>query len=273
MDRTLLLVDDEENILRSLMRLLRRDGYKILTADGGQAGLDVLARNEVGVIVSDERMPGMSGVEFLSRVKALYPETVRIVLSGYTDLKSVTDAINEGAIYKFLTKPWDDDLLRANLKAAFKHYELARENERLAAELMRLNEELRGANERLARSVETKSRHMQINVQSLQVTQELLECLPLGVLGVGEDNVVAMANLKAHEILKPPSGLIGVLAAEVLPDAVNAVLEEGVRQGAPVTGHVQVDGGRPLRVYTCRLGQASPAKGCLVLLTPGDQGP
>lgn len=76
------------------------------------------------VIISDQRMPEMSGTEFLSQVKAIHPNTVRIVLSGYTDLKSVTDAINQGAIYKFLTKPWDDSQIREHIQQAF-HYHAA----------------------------------------------------------------------------------------------------------------------------------------------------
>lgn len=140
--RTILLVDDEENILRSLERLLRQDGYDILKAGSGNIGLELLKQHEVGVIISDQRMPGMTGVEFLSQVKELYPRTVRIVLSGYTELKAVTDAINKGAIYKFLTKPWEDDLLRENVREAFRHHELARENERLARELQEAQDEL-----------------------------------------------------------------------------------------------------------------------------------
>lgn len=141
-ERTLLLVDDEENVLRSLVRLLRRDGYNILTANSGEEGLSILAQHRVGVILSDQRMPGMSGVEFLSRVKELYPETVRVVLSGYTELKSVTDAINRGGINKFLTKPWDDNLLRAYLSEAFRRYEISLEKERLERELNRVIHEL-----------------------------------------------------------------------------------------------------------------------------------
>ena len=85
----------------------------------------LLRNNSVGVILSDQRMPEMSVVEFLSQVKQLYPDTIRIVLSGYTDLNSVTDAINHGAIYKFLTKPWEDDLLRENISKGFNHFSLA----------------------------------------------------------------------------------------------------------------------------------------------------
>lgn len=118
--QTLLLLDDEENILRALMRVLRRDGYRILMATRAQDAFELLAKHEIQVILSDQRMPEMSGTEFLSRVKDLYPNTMRMVLSGYTDLKSVTDAINKGAIYKFLTKPWDDELLREDVAQAFR---------------------------------------------------------------------------------------------------------------------------------------------------------
>jgi diguanylate cyclase (GGDEF)-like protein/PAS domain S-box-containing protein len=120
--KTLLLLDDEENILRALARVFRRDGYRILSTTSISEAFKLLAENDVQVIISDQRMPEMSGTEFLSQVKAIHPETVRIVLSGYTDLKSVTDAINEGAIYKFLTKPWDDKQIRAHIQQAFQYH-------------------------------------------------------------------------------------------------------------------------------------------------------
>ncbi|EKT4067133.1 EAL domain-containing protein [Stenotrophomonas maltophilia] len=122
-DRTLLLLDDEENVLRSLVRLFRRDGYRILAAGNVRDAFDLLAINDVQVILSDQRMSDMSGTEFLGRVKMLYPDTIRLVLSGYTDLNTVTDAINRGAIYRFLTKPWNDDELRKHIHQAFRTYE------------------------------------------------------------------------------------------------------------------------------------------------------
>ncbi|MDR3369257.1 EAL domain-containing protein [Rhodoferax sp.] len=121
--RTLLLVDDEPNVLSSLNRLLRRDGYRILTTTSAREGLDLLATHAVQVIISDQRMPEMSGTEFLSRVKQLHPQSMRMVLSGYTDLNTVTQAINEGAIYKFLTKPWNDNEVRETVRLAFRAYE------------------------------------------------------------------------------------------------------------------------------------------------------
>jgi len=125
--QTLLLVDDEPNILASLSRLLRREGFQILTALSPSEAFEHLAKQPVQVILSDQRMPEMSGTEFFARVRQLYPNTIRIVLTGYTDLDSVTGAINRGAIYKFLTKPWDDDQLREQIRDAFR---MAKETQR-----------------------------------------------------------------------------------------------------------------------------------------------
>ncbi|HEY9279664.1 MAG TPA: EAL domain-containing protein [Eoetvoesiella sp.] len=119
-DRTLLLLDDEENILKALTRLLRRDGYRILLAKTPSEAFSILATHNVQVVVSDQRMPEMTGTEFFSSVKEIYPGTVRLILSGYTDLRSVTEAINRGSIYKFLTKPWDEEELRGEIAQAFK---------------------------------------------------------------------------------------------------------------------------------------------------------
>jgi diguanylate cyclase (GGDEF)-like protein/PAS domain S-box-containing protein len=129
-ERVLLLVDDESNVISALKRILRRDGYRILSAGGAQEGLELLAKHPVGVILSDQRMPGMTGIEFLSKVKVMYPNIVRMVLSGYTEVSTMTEAINRGAIYKFLTKPWEDAPLRATIKEAFLRHETKRDEER-----------------------------------------------------------------------------------------------------------------------------------------------
>jgi diguanylate cyclase (GGDEF)-like protein/PAS domain S-box-containing protein len=119
---TVLLVDDEANILASLKRTLRREGYDILTATSAAEGFSLLAKNSVQVIVSDQRMPEMNGTEFLSRVKNLYPETVRMVLSGYSEISAVTDSINKGAVYRFMLKPWDDERLKEEISGALRHW-------------------------------------------------------------------------------------------------------------------------------------------------------
>jgi diguanylate cyclase (GGDEF)-like protein/PAS domain S-box-containing protein len=129
-ERILLLVDDEANVLSALKRILRRDGYHILSAGSAQEGLELLARHPVGVILSDQRMPGMTGIEFLSKVKVMYPDIVRMVLSGYTEVSTMSDAINRGAIYKFLTKPWEEKPLREAIQEAFVRHETQRDEER-----------------------------------------------------------------------------------------------------------------------------------------------
>jgi diguanylate cyclase (GGDEF)-like protein len=120
--RTLLIIDDEPSVLAALNRLLRRDGYHILMASGAAQGFEMLALHPVHVILCDQRMQGTSGTEFLGKVKEMYPDTFRIVLSGYTDLDTIMDAINLGALYRFFTKPWDNEALRGSIRAAFRHY-------------------------------------------------------------------------------------------------------------------------------------------------------
>lgn len=122
-ERTVLLVDDEPNVISALRRLLVREGFRVITANSGFEGLEKLATHPAQVILSDQRMPSMSGTDFLRRVKELHPDTVRIVLSGYADLDTITSAVNEGAIYKFLHKPWDDELLCEHLHDAFLYHD------------------------------------------------------------------------------------------------------------------------------------------------------
>jgi len=218
MERTLLLVDDEPNILQSLKRLLRRGGYRILTAEGGQEGLELLEDNVVQVIVSDARMPRMGGIEFLDKARARWPDCIRIMLSGYTDLEAVIQAVNRSAIYKFLPKPWEDDLLRDHIEEAFRQYELKDENNRLSKELQAANEELALINQDLEKRVEKKTRQSMLNLATLKIAQDVLEHLPIGVIGVSEDNLIAVANQRALELFNEgKSGLVGCMADAVLP--------------------------------------------------------
>ncbi|KAF0191817.1 MAG: response regulator receiver [Gammaproteobacteria bacterium] len=271
MAKTLLLVDDEENILRSLARLFRRDDYQVLTANSGADGLKLLETNNVGVVISDQRMPNMSGVEFLRAVKKQCPATVRIVLSGYTDLKSVTDAINEGAIYKFLTKPWDDDLLRANVREAFRRYELVQENERLGQELKKVNENLRIANEAMAANAEQRNQAGAMNIRALQVIQEILEAMPFAVLGIGEDGMIAVANGKAAEILGPVEfGLLGNQVEQVVPVEILACYRRGA-EGNGLGHETAVIAGRTLEIWAASMGGSSMATGGVLLILPRGQ--
>lgn len=268
MTRTLLLVDDEENILRALTRVFRRDGYTLLTANSGEAGLDLLAQHEVGVVISDQRMPEMTGVEFLNRVKKQYPDTLRIVLSGYTELKSVTDAINQGAVYKFLTKPWEDDLLRKQVEEAFAHYELRNENRRLTTALQQSNAELAALNRDLEQRVEEKTHELRLNLHALSIAHDVLEQFPLAVLGIDDSGMIAIANRTAHQMAGAPvGGLLGVMADTVLPPALRAAIHT-LPQPESTTVTVEFATGQRTELWCHYLDETAHARGRIVVLRP-----
>lgn len=134
--RTILFVDDEEKVLKSLQRGLLDEPYNCLFANSGQEALQILERNEVHVICTDMRMPEMNGLELLRIVKDKYPQIVRLVLSGYTQVGMLLTAINQGEIFKFITKPWRlEEEFKSIIKQAIDYYNLRAERDQLAAEL------------------------------------------------------------------------------------------------------------------------------------------
>jgi CheY-like chemotaxis protein/prolyl-tRNA editing enzyme YbaK/EbsC (Cys-tRNA(Pro) deacylase) len=197
---TVLCVDDEKNILSSLKRLLRREAYRLITAPSGPEALSLLSRESVQLVISDQRMPEMSGVELLSRVRELYPDMVRIILSGYTDLDSITDAVNKGHIYKFLLKPWNDETLKLEIREALHRFDLILDNRRLHEQVVSQNLELRRVNESLEAMVRERTRELEFNNQALELSHTILEYLPYPVIGVGNDGIVAFVNPPAQEL-------------------------------------------------------------------------
>ena len=123
---TLLIVDDEVEVAAALAEVLKLDGYHVLVATSAVQGFELMARHHVAVVLADQRMPGTSGSEFLGRVKELHPDSVRMMLTGVADFDCVTNAVNCGAIYKFLFKPWNPKDIRLKVGEAFRHYELLR---------------------------------------------------------------------------------------------------------------------------------------------------
>jgi FixJ family two-component response regulator len=262
----LLLVDDEDNIVAALKRLLRRDGYHIVTASSAVEGLQRLAEQEVDVIVSDQRMPGMTGVDFLHRAKALYPDTMRLVLSGYTELQSIIDAVNEGAIYKFLTKPWDDQLLRSHVAEAFRQKELADDNRRLAREVETANADLAKLNERLERLLGEQNEHAELLAAGADGMRGLLDEMPLALLGIDPDGLVAYANRHAEQLLGARGSPLGQSFIATLPAAHN---------GNPADPHppgscVEVDGAH-FWILSRPLADRGQARGKLLVLLPCDR--
>ncbi len=150
-----LVIDDEEAILESLEMTLASE-YRVFTASTGEEGLAILEREEIALIIVDQVMPGMSGVDILEHVSERSPRTIRMLLTGYADMNSLVRAINDGRIYRYLPKPWEPDELRMNVKRALEAYQLAWENTELAGALAEANEKLRAENIVLRREVESR---------------------------------------------------------------------------------------------------------------------
>lgn len=273
--RRLLLVDDEPNILHALKRLLRRDHYEIFTANDGTEGLAILAQHPVDVILSDQRMPGMLGADFLRKAKLQYPDTIRIMLSGYTELQSVTDAVNESAIYKFLTKPWDDEQLRGHIAEAFRVKEIADDNLRLHQQVQTANLELAAANRRMEAMLLENQRQISRDEISLNVARELLQHLPLPVIGMDDGGMIAFINSAAHYLFRDGGTLLGEQACTVLPDlfVANADANLGAGGGAhPASTHhtAKIDD-HPYAVVMYPMGASSASRGSLITLSKVEQ--
>lgn len=270
--RTLLLVDDEPNIVSALKRTLRRDGYCILTANSAAEGLNLLADNKAGVIISDQRMPHMTGVEFFRKVKELYPKTLRIVLSGYTELESITSAINEGAIYKFLTKPWDDELLRKNVREAFEFHEMEQENQRLTRELQHANHELFRLNQDLEQQVLQKTHEIVHHITMLEISQEILEHLPVAIIGIDENNMIAASNRRSDQLFRTrlDSCLLGLQANEHLPEALLQLLQRASSANTAEFngGILHLEDGKAMQAWVSPMGDSSRSKGTIIVLSP-----
>ena len=199
-ERTVLCVDDEQNILSSLKRLLRKESYRLLTATSGQQGLELLAQNKVDMVISDQRMPGMSGTDFLKQVKTLYPDIIRIILTGYTDVDSITEAINEGSIYKFFLKPWNDNNLMLEIRQALKQHDLMETNVQLHETILQQNEELKAINENLEQMVSERTQSLEIQNRALQLSHAVLEDLPHPIIGISSEMMIVLANKTAQKL-------------------------------------------------------------------------
>lgn len=158
---TLLIVDDEADVLDSLRHLFHRQ-YRVLTAVGGEEALAQLGANEVHIILSDQRMPGMSGDAFLGHARRLQPDAIRMLFTGYADIQAVINAVNEGYIFRYILKPWDATELEGIVRQAADQYELLEERKRLIAELQAANAKLMAANVELAEAGVLKSAFIEV---------------------------------------------------------------------------------------------------------------
>lgn len=220
-EMSILLVDDEPHILHALKRVLRREGYRLLTATGGAEALEILAREPVSLVIADQRMPNMTGIELFRKMKTQYPDVMRILLSGYTEVTTIMEAVNTGEIYRFIPKPWDDHELKLTIRQALEHYTLRHENERLTEELKKQNLRLQELNQKLEQLVQERT-------AVLELAQEILEQLPDVVVGISREGVIVSVNHAGRQFFAGQgSGLfVGAEYAESFPPPIVALVED-----------------------------------------------
>lgn len=228
----ILIVDDEGNVLKALERVFMDDEYEIVTCGSGEEGLAALEKGATfQVVISDYRMPVMNGVEFLRAVYSRWPQTVRIVLSGYADSGAIVDAINLGHIYKFIPKPWNDDELKVTIANALERYFLQRKNELLLEELAASNENLRSTNENLEQMVEARIHALAGNNQALAACKTILDRMPIGIVGIDQQGTIVQMNNCAASLMGLTCPIAGEVFRAVLPDTLITAVEEVGRLG------------------------------------------
>lgn len=194
-----LLVDDEPNVLQSLRRLLRREPIELVTVTSPAEALARVQAEPFAVVISDQRMPEMEGTELLERVQAASPDTVRIILTGHAEMEAALDAINRGAVYRFLCKPWDDEELQQTLRHAVERYELVEENQRLHRLTEAQNAKLQSWNSTLIQKVFERTR--EIVASNRELDQSLLQSVKViaGMIG-NHSEVLGNHSLRVAQV-------------------------------------------------------------------------
>jgi len=163
----LLVVDDEPNLVQSVKDLLRRE-YRVLGATRASDGLRIMEQEQVHIVMTDQRMPEMTGVEFLQHLREHFPDAIRLLFTAYADLNTVTEAINQGNVYRYIAKPWSEDELRTVLKQAEDHYDLQEERRRLVSEIQEKNQQLEQANAELRQANDLKRAFIRVASHELR---------------------------------------------------------------------------------------------------------
>lgn len=186
-DWNILFVDDEKQILNSLKRMLRSEGYNIFIADNGLEAFQVLSKIKIHIVVSDQRMPGMNGNELLKEVKKLYPNTIRMILSGYADMNVIIESINSGDISQFIPKPWNEEDFKIIIRQALQEYEIQEEIKTFTKQISEQNLELKKTNALLLAAS-----------HGIRIELDLFQCacqnLPIGILGITQDDFIVYQN-------------------------------------------------------------------------------
>ncbi|MFH1215827.1 MAG: response regulator [Pseudomonadota bacterium] len=264
----ILCVDDEVNVLRSLKRLFMDEDFTIITAASGEEAIELLEKEQpVQLILSDYRMPGMTGVDFLKHVCEKWPKIIRMILSGYADTASIVSAINEGQIYKFIPKPWNDHELKVTIDKALEVYFLNQQNQILTLELKQKNDELLRINQDLEEIVLQRTNDILFQNKVLEFSQNVLHSLPAAVLGVDPDGLIVQSNRVADEIFAGNGqSLTGRQMAASLPENVCAFIH-AISTDGTISDRLSVND-RIYLVNGVEMKDLQGQKGKIILLLP-----
>ncbi len=277
----ILIVDDQVQILNSLRRLLRTD-YEVFTAESGPKGLEILDQEPIALILSDQRMPGMDGVTFLTKAKTLRPDAVRLMITGYADIDATIDAINRANIFQYISKPFEPDELRQVVASAAEHYRLQRKNEQLHQQLLEANRRLSSEKQALQQQVE---KTLELNnfianspsmIRILKMVRKVMNTpttvLLLGETGTGKELLARIihynSNRKEHMFVVQNCGAI--------PDTLLQSELFGHTKGAFTGAHQNKEGlfetAHEGTVFLDEIGETSPAfqLGLLRVLQEGE---
>ncbi len=258
----ILCVDDELNVLNSVRRLFLDTGYTILTANSAQDGLGIMENNDdIPIVISDYRMPNMNGVEFLREVRTRWPDTVRIVLSGYADTASIVSAINEGEIYRFIPKPWNDDDLKVTVANAIERYDLLKKDAKLTAELVKVNEELKSL-------LVENSNLLELKGAMFEANQIILFSLPVAVLGISGDIVVQCNQAWVEDTGYGWSSLGKAIENALSPEVIAFV--EHVKARGKTMRKISINGIQGWLLGSAIRGDGDQAKGVMLVFIRGD---
>jgi response regulator RpfG family c-di-GMP phosphodiesterase len=265
---TILCLDDERNILQSLKRLLRKEGYNMLFASSGEEAFNLLKENDVHLIISDQRMPQMSGTEFLAKVKEKYPDVLRVILTGYTDVDSITESINKGHIYKFFLKPWNDHNLKLEIRQALDQYDLIKANRHLDETVVRQNKELQQINEKLEDIVDERTREIALKNHALELSHCILENLPIAVLGVDTDGVIVLSNEMANSVVNGERIKVSVPLNQYFESDVMEAVSMAIDSGQPVNHQCRSQQAMDFNAVITPLSGKFSGKGAVMTLVP-----
>jgi len=258
---SVLIVDDEPMILRSLRRLLHHEPYELTTAGSGKEAMELFESQTFDVVVSDNRMCDMTGVELLAEVREKWPDTVRIILSGYSEVSSILASVNDGEVFRFLIKPWNDVELKDHIARAVEVACLKKENRQLTEQVIEQNKDLAELSRQLQCTADDAWR-------GYNTCENIIEQLPVGVVLVDPEGMVVRVNSAACSLLDSLSvQAIGLAVRDKLPEPIWEALDQTKASSTltAASGRVELDG-CSLEWRTHLLGDAEGLRGQAVIL-------